>query len=322
MNFYFDTNNNNFYCVSNRNGSTILKEISAAYPSLKVVADDEIFEILKQDFSRPIYIPFRDPVVRFRSGLSVNFFNRTGTVLDQADEKELESYAQSIKYLRSALHYTGTYYSSYPNEFYHLFDSHIDHWLWVAMIIGVYNYNVKLLPMYDLSKHLMTAFPKASSLIKSRSRTDSFDKSKVVYEKIWGYYKSVMIDDVELKDYQPQAYLKKPEISYTFDNWMRFESELFTNYKNFHASLNLRNLFVRLSKKAFEDPFYLTDSLSPKMHTICGRLLPILHKIHEPILDYGNLQDLFRAYDQSSKNVRYKKYEFAERAKFTKKDIL
>lgn len=322
MNFYFDTKNNNFYCVSNRNGSTILKEISDKYPSLKLVADDEIFEILKQDFSRPIYIPFRDPVVRFRSGLSVNFFNRTGIVLDQADEKELESYAQSIKYLRSSLHYTGTYYSSYPNEFYHLFDSHIDHWLWVAMIIGAYNYNVKLIPMYNLSNHLMTAFPQASPLIKSRSRSDSFDKSKSDYDKIWEYYKSVMITNVELKNYQPQSYLKNPEISYTFDNWMRFESELFINYKNFHANLNLRNLFVRLSKKAFEDPFYLTDSLSPKMHTICGRLLPILHNIHEPILDYGNLQDLFRAYDHSSKNVRYKKYELAERAKNKKKDIL
>ena len=323
MIFYFDTIKDNFYCVSNRNGSTILKEISVKYPSLKLVSNNEIFENLKQNSSRPIYIPFRDPIVRFRSGLSVNLFNRTGLILNEtAGDKELKNYANSIKYLRSSLHYTGTYYSSYPNEFYHLFDSHLDHWLWVAMIIGVYGYNVRLIPMYDLSNHLITNFPQANSIIKNRTRSDSFNKSTPAYDKIWNYYKEVMVDNIELSQYHPKAYITKPEVPYIFDNWMRFETELFNNYKNFHSDTNLRNLFLKLSRKAFEDPFYFTDSLSPKMHTICGTLLPILHDIHDPILDYGNLQDLFRAYDHSSKNVRYKKYELAERAKNKKKDNL
>lgn len=317
MEFYFDTRQKSLYTTSNRNGSTIMKDISAVVPTLCLLHLDEVFELLQQDILIPIYIPFRDPEIRFRSGLSVNFFNLTGKVLD--DYTDVEPWANKVKYLRDTLHDTGTYYSAVPNETYHLFDTHLDHWLWVAMIMGTYGYNVKLLPMYDLTEHLRKNFPDAEKLINNRARSNSFDKSTPLYEKIWGYYKKVMIDEVQLREYKP-AHLNKPEPLYTFDDWMSMEVELFNNYKKFYKERNLRNMFTKMSRRAFEHPFYFSDVLSPRMKTICGTLLPKLHRYHKPLLNYGDMQDLFREYDYACTNIRYKKYHLVKRENTEKKD--
>lgn len=322
MQFYFNSVEKNFYITSNRNGSTLLKEISEQYDNLQEYSYAQVFSLLSDDPSIPLYVPFREPMVRFKSGLSVNLYNTVNYKLDHNTDEVLKNYSQFLKYFRARYTDTGSHLSATPNEKYHLYDGHLDHWLWSSMILGAYGYNIKLVPMYNFSGLLLQQFPKALKIINFRDRNNSFDQSTPLYEKIWESYKKGMVDDADINTYWPKQYLKSPEILYSFDNWMGFEKKLFTYYKDNYMQDDNKKLFLRLSLWAFEDPFYFTDAHSPRIQTICRFLLPVIHQYKSPVLRYGDLQNTFRNYESYFNRFRYKKYDLAERATFIKKDIL
>jgi len=270
MNFYYDQIKGELYLTSNRNGSTILSEVAGEYKNLSTVPLPTVFEYLESDPTTPIYCAFRDPYVRFVSGLEVQFFNITGIIMPNSPPKTsseiehlktiIDQYKVMLRYVVTNSQTTGTFYE-YPRMPYHLYDTHLDHWLWPSVFLGAYGYNVKLVPMHDFSKLLLENFPQAEYLIKKRERPDSFDRVKQSCIPLMDAYKEIMIEQFE---WNPAHQRRNPDMLVTWDKWMNVEQEIFINYKLNHNLSKPTDMYKNLLDKILNDPFYVSDIESPK----------------------------------------------------------
>ena len=76
LKYIFDSKNQCIYFTVSRNASTLFLNILGRNPStLKIVDVDFILNYLNLYPKTPIYTPFRDPLVRFKSGLNVFLYN-------------------------------------------------------------------------------------------------------------------------------------------------------------------------------------------------------------------------------------------------------
>jgi len=259
---FYDTVTTDFYYTTNRLGSTLLYEISKEDSSLQHIIHPPqlIKHVNDKRTNNRIIFPFRDPIARFKSGLNVNMFNRT--TLDFKFEgihpTSLWHYKYMLLSLDNILADNTSVLSYIYRRPFHLFDKHTDHWLMIPLIYMVYNYNVKLLPLYDLSKVLKDRFPSSAELILKRERADSFNTPLPKYEKIWQVYKEVFID------HEPLGYENIPnESKITWQKWMASEKEIFDMIMKYLNTNNLNHGAHKMVNKILNTGQYLHDYRSP-----------------------------------------------------------
>lgn len=280
MIFYHDTKENSLYLTTLKNGSTLLGEISDRNKHLRYVEPDEATSIAHS--GSIIYTPFRHPFPRFVSGLSVNFFNQTdgfedvGITNNFLNEDSVRTYKNLIRYLDRTTVTLGNMHGSYYFRPYHLYDLHLDHWLYVPMTLLLYNFNVKFIPLFEFTNHVKEKFSNINDLVSVRERKNSFDKINKEYTSLWEAYKSIMIEN-------PPGGIKVKNTNHiSFDEWMKPEIEIF-NLLNTH--LNTPNLnfaahkaFNRISMQGD----YFVDVWSPRI-TNLYYMLKDIHRYKTPI---------------------------------------
>jgi hypothetical protein len=209
MKFYFDRSQNIAFLTSRCNGSTVLENLSLSDDRLKPTWGEDMFRILDADPSIPVYCAFRNPLVRFASGLTSNLTNtviRTyasdikwtqigvtqGKRPDPSQMKVFfQKFEENLVFLSTLSQHSNEGMPGFP---YHLFDAHCDHSLWAPLILLATNYNIVLTPLSDYSNLLESYYPqtyKKSIVGNHRIRPDSFDKTNQwsktyvdVYEKV------------------------------------------------------------------------------------------------------------------------------------------
>lgn len=287
MDFFIDTCDQNLYITTKRNGSTLLSEISSVSSRLRSVDLQEAIGLLNKNTK--IYAPIRDPITRFKSGLSVNLYNRTSNQFNIIDDTAVNLYKQMLIYFDNSIVETGKLISIYPSRPYHLYDPHCDHWLGTLLLFSGLGFNLEPVPMNKLSEHLLQRFPEGSDYIKKRERTDSFNKTKPDYEKLYETYKEIFIDKT-LSD------------TMTFDQWMHVELEIFDLLMSY-TDKELNEQSFLLLNSILDRKVYYNDLYSPNTHT----MFIILQELSQKNLTTEKL-DNFLAHYQTIRDRSYKVY--------------
>lgn len=286
-----DRKNKAVYMTGLRNGSTLMEEIKDLVGPDRLFRHqypEDLIRMLTEDRSYKIYMPFRDPMVRFKSALAVNMHNRCGFDTEDTSYKVQDEtfvmYKKMLKYLDQSIGndhniFNLTYYRPY-----HLFDIHTDHVLFKPLIYLAYGYDVHMIPFNKFSEHLYERFPEATDIIKKRGRPDSFNTSMFPHELVWNAYKEVFVDN------EPDFFKYKiPDVRFqTFDLWMKPETEIFEMFIENYKNVNLMKTKCRgLIRKFIETRQYFNDPYSPKFAEL-GSLLPVIETFNKPNRDLQN----------------------------------
>lgn len=269
--YYYKPDDNSCYFTTNKNGSTVLAEIAEKSGQLKNLNLESCIDIISKDNST-IRIPFRDPFPRFVSGLSVNLHNCTegefGVDLggNTANFTLSVHYNNFLRYFYHSVFGPSTVFERDTFIGYHLFDKHLDHWLYVPLILLYYGYNVELIPMYELSDHLMVNFIDCNQVIKDRERKNSFNEIHKELIPFWQAYKHRMIDHANF--------------SCSWDHWMDPEIKIFEELNRQYKSPADIDA-GRLVDYTFDNKFYFGDFYSPKIFDLM-ELLKSIHKHKTP----------------------------------------
>lgn len=256
---YYDNKHNEFYFPFNRNGSTLIFDISNTVNYLKEKELPEALALIERDKNIPIYVPFRDPIVRFKSGLSVNFLreceeesgNKNITSVPPKDKYKIVLNTLKNLYLNHISHHL---LSKFIMPF-HLNDVHLDHCLWRPLILLANGYNVKLIPMNKLSDHLHSRFPTTLNLIKERERKNSFNVVRRDTEGLWDIYKEIFIDIPMYKD-------KFNMQNINWYLWMRDEQTIFDQFCLYQDSPNLNFVSGKMILTLLQGKAYFSDTNS------------------------------------------------------------
>lgn len=288
MNLFLDTNENSLYVTTKRNGSTLMTEISTVAPNLQSINLETFADLLVTDKNIKIYAPVRDPIVRFKSGLAVNLYNRSGH-LNVIDNTTLNLYKHMLMYFDNGIIEPGKLLTVYPNRPFHLYDSHCDHWLGTLMLLPCLGSNLVVIPMNKFSEHLKHKFSEGTEFISNRERPDSFNNTKPDYEKLWEVYKKVFVD-------------VKLENTLSYEQWMEPEIKIFkilTAYKDDMLKIKSELLFNDL----LDRKLYFNDLYSPNTHT----MFTIINELSSRGLTTEKL-DNFLAHYQTIRDRAYKVY--------------
>lgn len=257
--FYIDKEHNIAWLTSFRNGSTMLENIASLNSNLLIYkfADIKLHNYLKENPNAPIYTVFRDPEVRFRSGLKAVFHK----ISNGSD-----NYNSLLNYIKNVIERSMPFrdfgrMNAVNHRIFYLFDSHLDHTLWAPMTLATYGHNIKLIPMNEYSGYLNCYYPKEYSAKSNNIRSDSFDTSTAAQNALWDSYKEIMFNNNELT---------------AFDQWMSVEKQIFEMYKNNYKQDNIKEISKELMQIAINDPLYFTDIYSTRVDLI-NRLLEKLH---------------------------------------------
>lgn len=285
-----DKKNKAVYMTGLRNGSTLMDEIQHRVGSDRLEYfqwPEDVVEMMTKDRSYKIYMPFRHPMVRFKSALTVNMHNRCGFDVSSnlfPNSEDYKLYKGMLTYLDSSIGNDHNLFNTLYSRPFHLFDTHTDHLLYKPLIYLAYGYDLHLIPFYDFSNHLYKNFPEAKDIIERRGRSDSFDVSQPKHEKVWNIYKEVFIDKTpEFFQYKP-----KGEELKTFDLWMKPELEIFNLFVENYLRLNqLKTKCRGLIKHFVETKQYFNDPYSPKTMEL-GTIIPIIETFVKPNRDLYN----------------------------------
>lgn len=283
MDYFLDNREQAIYVTTKRNGSTLLSEICSISENLESIELATLTNILAKNKNIKIYAPIRDPYTRFKSGLSVNLYNRSNGVYDKIDDESLTLFKHMITYFNVSVLDTGKLLSVYPSIPFHLYDLHCDHWLGTLMIFSSLNYDLVTIPMYEFSKHLLDRFPESIDYIKNRERTGSFDSPKIEYEKLYEVYKEVI--DMTL-----------------FEQWMNPEVEIF-NILMSYTGTELNDRSADCLNKLLNKKIYFNDLYSPNTHT----MFTIVQELSSRGLSTNRLDQFLELY-QTIKDRSYKVY--------------
>lgn len=284
MIIYHNTEKNFLYFVSYRNGSSILQDISTVYDSLKVIEPKDAFRLLANQPDIAIHIPYRDPEVRFKSALAITL------IRDQSKEYKNNSltevykkgyhtlFKEKITYLDTICGNHVPFLAGVSGGFkrrpYHLFDSHLDHSLWLPMFLILYNFNVKLISLKDWSLHLKPLYPKAIKFIEDRERPESSSTNRPEVEPLWQTYKSVFIDrKLETFDLVNREYAVR---TLRWKDWMAPEKQIYHTLNLYKDSQVLKMMTIKLFKNLFKEKVYFTDPFSPGFNTMTN----LINQIH------------------------------------------
>lgn len=287
-----------FYFTSPRNGSSVVKDIATRYPEIKDVGTAKAFSILDAEPYTPIYIPFRDPEVRFKSGLAVNLYrdlHKYQDLMEKGPGKLITEgygavYKHKLEYIDNIASNNMPYISGASRGFlrrpFHLFDDHVDHSLRIPFTLILYGYNVKLVYLEDWSSHLKTLYPNAIDLITSRERIKSSTTNNPDVYPLWSIYKSIFVDQKTV----PRPPELKIEESYslktlTWDRWMAPEKKIYKILRQYKDSDNLKEICFRIFKEIINDKVYFTDSFSPSFNKLFT-LINFIHNSKESIPEF------------------------------------
>lgn len=260
IHFYLDSNRKNIWATSPRNGSSLTRAIASHNNNLVKLDLRQLFLYLKDNSDATVNVIFRDPTIRFRSGLFINGGSEAGVERDDCNFKNI--------YKDFLISYSKTSFKinrQFP--MYHICDFHLDHTLWISAFFSLYNYNVKLIPISDFTNILVDNFPNSKDIIfsedpKIKNRgTRAFNSSLRIYDELWVVYNEGLIKTMN-------EYANKYKIFYTFDDWIDLETKIFKLYEDNHHTQNINSLLKDVMKMIIDDPYYLMDVYSPKVQTI------------------------------------------------------
>ncbi len=256
---YFDPKEKSLYFPSNRNGSSLIDNICHSYNLLQELSTYDALALANDDPNIKIYIPFRDPIVRFKSGLNVNFFRMApkNILKSRASVREWlptsygRQYASHITYLRDLYSkLIEPVYDPYSEICpYHLYDVHLDHSLYRPLILLLHDYNVQLIPMNKLSEHLAARFIEATPIIGA-NRANTFSANNEVSELLWKMYKEIFVDTIEIPQNQKQI---------TWKLWMDQEVHIFKSFCTYMDTPNMTYCANKLLKNIYKNGFYFSD---------------------------------------------------------------
>lgn len=288
---YYNTKSQEFYFPFNRNGSTLIYDISHNVNYLHEKNLDEALAILEENKNLPIYIPYRDPIVRFKSGLSVNFLRECGDETPDFTDVTKSAYHKYKIVLMTLRNYFQEHMSHHLlGKFilpFHLADVHIDHCLWRPLTLLVHGYNVKLIPMNELSSHLHKKFPTQINLIKSRERKNSFNTVRKDTDELWDIYKEVFIDIPKYRDKFGMQFVD-------WHIWMRDEQYIFEQFQLYRDSPNLNYAAQKIVTNLIEKKAYFSDTNS----SMLPQLMFMLDEIRKHRDLFPELELFYNSYSQ------------------------
>lgn len=312
---FHNTKFNFFYFLSYRVGSTLLKKIAEVHDEIKFLTFEDGIKKINENLERPIYVVYREPLTRFKSGLEIVFrrdFIQGDQYHDQGVDNLLNSGYDEI-FLQKLISYDNLFSLNIPfvsgysrgrtKRCFHLYDNHTDHNLWKALILIAYEYNVRLIPLNEYTKHLTYFYPRFSlhdEEISKNMRKSSFDSNKELSLKLWNIYKKVFVDNLFCK---PDVKLKK---LITFDEWMSEEKMIFNALEKYtiHSDVNIMHHVI---KNLFENRIYFSDIHGPSSIEIAS-LLHHIHTIKNPIKPFNMYVQKFSEYQYHGANFNLGTY--------------
>lgn len=301
IDFYLDESQKNIWTASPRNGSSLISAIANRNNLIKIRDYRKLFYYLKDNPNTTINILFRDPNVRFRSGLFINS-TRSFELIENSYKKSL------LFYTKISSKFNGLY------PMYHLFDYHLDHILWIPSFFAMYNYNVKLIPISDFTQILVDNFPESRDIIFSddpniKNRGDeAFDSSTIHYDELWNIYNESIIQNIPCNQQYKTSYafegLQQYKISYTFEEWMKLENKLFRIYEQNYNKDNIDSLLKDSMNLIIDDPYYLMDIYSPKIEIIRELLFELLIADNFRANQVSKLINIYNNFDNYSNSLK------------------
>jgi|688.fasta_scaffold02953_15 hypothetical protein len=297
---YHNTKHNIFYYPIFRCGSSILRDISSQYDELVEYHDDEGFKLIDLNRECPIYVIYRDPETRFKSGLQITITRflpcdipPQSRYVDQfLDEGHDVSFENAMGFLDNVIttdipKVSGSWQGKIMRPF-HLYDSHIDHMLWKILILKAYDYNVVPLPINKYDSHLAPLYPKAyNDILKSHDRPETFKHNNKRALRLWDIYKKVFIEN---KYFQNKT--QRPHIS--FKEWMDEERKVFATIEKFKSAATFKFACDKMITKLFANKIYFEDMYSPSLERI-HELLDILHRHKKPLKQFELFHKTYRS---------------------------
>lgn len=288
---YHNTKQNTFYYPIYRCGSSVLLDISKKCDYLKEYHDEEGFRLIDLNRECPIYIIYRHPETRFKSGLQITIkrflMNQPDLlhkdILPMLDEGYDALFQYGISFLDNIatkdIPYVSGHWDREIIRPFHLYDSHLDHMLWRPLILKAYGYNVVMIPINEYDDHLGRLYPTAyQQILDSHDRPETFKTNNKNANKLWEIYKKVFVDNLYYDDRSARAAI-------TFKTWMDEEIKIFDTIEKFRSAPNFKFASEKMIKKLFENKLYFSDMYAPSMIRI-HKLLDILHNHKEPIEDF------------------------------------
>jgi len=278
-----DRKRKSVYMTGLRNGSTLMEEIKDLVGPDRLYRHqyhEDLVRLISEDRAYKIYMPFRDPMIRFKSGLTVNMYNRCGFDTEDGSFKAQDStyaiYKQLLTYLDNTAGNDHAIFDLTRCRPYHLYDTHTDHLLYQPLIYLAYGFDVQLIPFNNFSEHLLQQFPEAKDIIVKRGRPNSFNTSLKEHELAWNIYKEIFIDN------EPDFYKSNDQVKFqTFNLWMKPEIEIFNLFMENYQQINMlktrcRGLIIDFTKNTQ----YFNDPYSPKFMRL-GSLLPMIERFNK-----------------------------------------
>lgn len=290
MDFYYKSDRNIAYVVTTKNGSTLMANLSKADSSLSYLDTDTAIQIIIKNKAK-VYAPYRHPYPRFISGLEVNFFNNTDFFdgiekgANFPDKDACKLYKNFVRYIDRAMYTPGTSIGRHYFRAYHLFDQHLDHWLIIPFVLVLYGLDVEMIPMYDLTSHLLKIFPKCKDQIMKSERKGSFDQPQEHLIPLWNAYKSVMMKPV---------INNKPFMleSITFEKWMEPEIRVFNLFNTKLTNTTLTYEANKILRKVAQNGDYFYDLWSHRNQQ--------MYKVIRSLNEYTTPIDFFVSLEQTT----------------------
>lgn len=287
-----------FYFTSTRNGSSVVKDIATMYPELEEVNTGRAFSILAAEPNTPIYVPFRDPEVRFKSGLTVNLYrdlhNNPGLIEKSPTQLIADGYGSvyknKLEYLDNVISSGTPYMSAASRGFlrrpFHLLDDHLDHSFRIPFTLILYGYNIKLISLEDFSLHLKPLYPNATHLIERRERSKSSTTNVPDVYPLWSIYKSIFIDRKHVSGTNNMDANDGYSIkTLTWERWMAPEKKIYKILRQYKDSDNLKEMCFRTFKEIINDKVYFTETFSPSFNKL-ATMINFIHNCKEPITEF------------------------------------
>lgn len=305
---YHNTKENTFYYPIYRCGSSVLHEISERCDHLHAYQDDDGLKIIDLNRECPIYIIYRNPETRFKSGLQITikrFLSKDQKLLSKRihellDEGHDKLFEHSIGFLDNVVSSDIPFVSGHWNGSiirpYHLYDSHLDHMLWRPLILKAYGYNVVMIPINEYDGHLAPLYPLAyQEIMNSHDRPETFKTNNSNANRLWEIYKKVFVDDMYFDNKTSRSVI-------TFKTWIDEEFKIFHMIEKFRSAPNFKFACEQMIKKLFDGKIYFTDLYSPSVIRV-NMLLNILHRHKDPI-------DAFKSYSKVNEHISNETFEF------------
>jgi len=273
----------------------MLEVISESNGYLQPFHDDAGFRFLKDKKDTPIYITYREPITRFKSGLEIVYNKFLGEKERyNLSKKHIELFVQQISYLDNVVSMFIPQVSGFPRGVhqrpYHLFDSHIDHSLWRPLLLLAYGYDVRMIPLNEYTDHLLTYYPENKKIIlqdRKNRPSRSFDSNRNIALTLWDSYKQVFIDDEfsHLENWKIQ-YIKKDWFSkyISWDEWMNPEIQIFNALHKFKEKSNLNLVCKNLLKKLLREKVYFANPFNLSV-VHATSLLKLIRDVHDTSLE-------------------------------------